>query len=39
MTPEVASLGIQKLQNAINTKPKQWIITDWPDLTKMEIFK
>jgi len=39
MTPEVASLGIEKLQNAIYTKPKQWVVTDWPDLTKMEIFK
>tara|TARA_B100001123_G_scaffold74689_3_gene84229 strand:+ start:37070 stop:37663 length:594 start_codon:yes stop_codon:yes gene_type:complete len=39
MTPETANLGLQKLPNAIKTKPKQWIVTDWPDLTKMEIFK
>jgi len=26
------------LPNAILTEPKRWKITDWPDLTKMEIF-
>tara|TARA_Y100000592_G_scaffold87241_1_gene141565 strand:- start:892 stop:1488 length:597 start_codon:yes stop_codon:yes gene_type:complete len=39
MTPEIAELGLSKLQNAINTKPKKWTINDWPDLTQMEIFK
>ena len=39
MTPEIAQLGLDKLQNAINTKPRQWVYTDWPDLTQMEIFK
>ena len=39
MTPETAELGLQKLPEAIKTKPKQWKVTDWPDLTKMEIFK
>ena len=39
MTPEVASLGIEKLNSAIKTQPKQWKITDWPDLTQMDIFK
>ena len=24
---------------AIKTKPKKWSINDWPDLTKMEVFK
>ena len=38
MTPETAKLGLQKLDNAINTTPKPWVITDWPDLTKMDIF-
>ena len=38
MTPETAELGLKKLDNAINTIPKQWVITDWPDLTKMDIF-
>lgn len=39
MTPETADLGIQKLPEAINRKPRQWVIEDWPDLTKMEIFR
>jgi dTDP-4-amino-4,6-dideoxygalactose transaminase len=39
MTPETAQLGLDKLQRAIDTSPRQWIHTDWPDLTQMEIFK
>jgi len=39
MTPETAKLGLSKLPEAIKTEPKQWVVTDWPDLTKMEIFK
>jgi hypothetical protein len=39
MTPETAQLGLNKLQDAIDTKPRQWVSTDWPDLTKMKIFK
>lgn len=39
MTPETAQLGLDKLQQAIQAKPKKWTVTDWPDLTKMEIFK
>ena len=39
MTPETAELGLEKLDKAIDTIPKQWIVTDWPDLTKMDIFK
>lgn len=39
MTPETATLGLQKLDNAINTKPTKWTIENWPDLTNMEIFK
>lgn len=39
MTPETAELGLNKLEDAIKTKPRQWTITDWPDLTQMEIFK
>ena len=38
MTPETAQLGLDKFDKAIKTKPKQWVITDWPDLTKMEVF-
>lgn len=39
MTPETAELGLKKLPNAIQTTPKKWVITDWPDLTKMKVFK
>ena len=39
MTPETALKGIEKLPEAINTRPRSWTIKDWPDLTKMEIFK
>jgi len=39
MTPETAELGLAKLPQAIKSKPKRWKIEDWPDLTKMEIFK
>jgi len=39
MTPETAALGLQKLDSAISTPPKKWVVTDWPDLTQMEIFK
>ena len=39
MTPEIAQLGLKKLPEAIKQKPKKWVITDWPDLRSMEIFK
>ena len=39
MAPETAMLGLEKLPDAIKTKPREWVITDWPDLTEMEIFK
>ena len=39
MTPETARLGLEKLPKAISTKPKQWNVSEWPDLTKMEIFR
>lgn len=39
MTPETAELGLQKLDEAIGTKPKIWKTEDWPDLSNMEIFK
>ena len=39
MTPETAELGLSKLDKSINSKPKKWTIEDWPDLTKMEVFK
>ena len=39
MTPETAKLGLEKLPVAIERKPKQWVYTDWPDLTTMDVFK
>jgi hypothetical protein len=39
MTPETAQLGLDKLENAINTQPRQWVTEDWPDLTNMKILK
>jgi dTDP-4-amino-4,6-dideoxygalactose transaminase len=39
MTPETAQLGLNKLESAINTTPRKWVVTDWPDLTQMKIFK
>lgn len=39
MTPETAELGLAKLDTAIKIKPKKWVVSDWPDLTKMDIFK
>jgi len=39
MTPETAAMGLQKLPAAIATPPKQWVVEDWPDLTKMSVFQ
>jgi dTDP-4-amino-4,6-dideoxygalactose transaminase len=39
MTPETAQLGLNKLESAINTIPRKWVVSDWPDLTQMKIFK
>ena len=39
MAPETAQMGLNKLENAINTTPRKWVVTDWPDLTQMKIFK
>ena len=38
MTPETAELGLKKLPRAINDKPIQWTINDWPDVSKMKVF-
>ncbi len=38
MTPETAQLGLDKFDQAVLEKPKQWVINDWPDLTKMKVF-
>jgi dTDP-4-amino-4,6-dideoxygalactose transaminase len=39
MTPETAEMGLGKLPHAIKNQPRQWTISDWPDLTQMEVFK
>ena len=39
MTPETAQLGLDKLDEAINTKPKQWTIDDYPDVSKLKVFQ
>ena len=38
MTPETAQNGLDKLDKAIATTPRQWKFTDWPDLSQMKIF-
>jgi len=38
MTPETAQLGLDKLDDAIKTKPRIWNINDWPDLTQLQVF-
>jgi len=39
MTTETASLGLEKLPKAIETKPRDWELEDWPDLRDMELYK
>ena len=39
MTPETAKMGIDKFADAVNTTSRQWIVTDWPDLRNMDVFK
>lgn len=39
MTPETAQSGIDLLSEAIETEPVKWTINDWPDLTKLTVFK
>lgn len=38
MTPETAKLGLEKMKQAIDTTPRKWVVTDWPDLTEMKVF-
>lgn len=38
MTPETAQLGLDKFNEAVKSKPKQWIMADWPDISKMKVF-
>ena len=39
MTPETAQKGLDKFEEAKKTKPRKWLLEDWPDLTKMNVFK
>ena len=39
MTPETAQKGLDKFNKAKRTKPRKWLLEDWPDLTKVEVFK
>jgi dTDP-4-amino-4,6-dideoxygalactose transaminase len=39
MTPESAEIGLSKIDKAIETEPRKWIYTDWPDLTQMKFFR
>ena len=38
MTPETAKLGLDKLPEAITKSPRQWVLSDWPDVSKMRVF-
>jgi dTDP-4-amino-4,6-dideoxygalactose transaminase len=38
MTPETAQSGLDKLDDAIKTIPRQWTVNDWPDVSNMEVF-
>lgn len=38
MTPETAQNGLDKLDKAIETKPRQWLVNDWPDVSVMKVF-
>jgi dTDP-4-amino-4,6-dideoxygalactose transaminase len=38
MTPETAQLGLDKLDTAIATPPRQWQTSDWPDISKFKVF-
>ena len=39
MTPETAQKGLDKFEEAKKTKPRKWLLEDWPDLTKMKVFQ
>ncbi len=39
MTPETASIGLKKLFVAKNTEPKNWSFLDYPDVSKMKVFR
>ena len=39
MTPETAQIGIVKLKNVENIPSKNWTYINYPDLSKMSVFK
>jgi dTDP-4-amino-4,6-dideoxygalactose transaminase len=39
MTPETAANGLYKFEEAKKRAPRKWIVTDWPDLRNMSVFK
>jgi dTDP-4-amino-4,6-dideoxygalactose transaminase len=39
MTPETAQMGIVKLKNVENIPSKNWTYINYPDLSKMSVFK
>lgn len=39
MTPETAQLGLTIFEKRVNTEPRKWVVSDWPDLTEMAVFK
>ena len=38
MTPEIAQEGLDKLPDAINSTPREWVLHDWPNLSLMKVF-
>lgn len=38
MTPEMAKIGLDKLDDAITREPKEWTMDLWPDISKMKVF-
>ena len=39
MTPETAQLGIQRLEEVKHKQAKHWSYLDYPDISKMKVFK
>ena len=39
MEAQTTATEAEKMQKAIETEPKKWVITDWPDLTNMNVFR
>ena len=39
MTPETAGNGLEKLEDAKQRTPRQWLWEEWPDLREMDVFK